>query len=68
MTALLEHAFSEAKKLAPENQDALAALIMEEMLAEKKWEALFARSQNKLELLADEDRTASIGGAGGRES
>ena len=54
MTMLLEKAFSEANKLGPENQDMLAAIIMEELLAERKWDEAFARSQDKLALLADE--------------
>src|SRR5207244_1685472 len=54
MTMLLEKAFGEAQKLDPPDQDALAAIIMEEMLAEHKWEDAFARSQDKLSFLADE--------------
>jgi len=45
MTMLLEKAFSEAN---------IAAIIMEELLAERKWDQSFVRSQDKLALLADE--------------
>ncbi len=51
---LLEKAFSEAQKLDPKDQDALASIIMEEIIAEKKWEHAFSASQDKLEALADE--------------
>jgi len=54
MTLLLEQAFTEAKKLEARDQDALAAVILEEMLAERSWDESFARSQDKLEALADE--------------
>lgn len=52
MTALLEKAFSKIKTLAPEEQDTLAALIFEEMDSEKKWDKLFASSQDQLTELA----------------
>jgi hypothetical protein len=51
---LLEKAFSEAKKLGNREQDTLAAIIMEEMLAERKWEDTFNRTQDQLSSLADE--------------
>ena len=54
MTMLLEKAFDEAKKLSSNDQDALAAIIMEEMIAERKWDDAFARSEDKLASLADE--------------
>jgi hypothetical protein len=54
MTLLLEQAFSEAKKLGSHEQDALASIILEEMIAERKWDESFARSQDQLAALADE--------------
>ena len=51
---LLEKAFSEAQKLDASGQDALASIIMEEMLAERKWDEAFARTQSQLSTLADE--------------
>jgi hypothetical protein len=52
MTALLEKAFSKIKALPPEEQNALAALIFEEMESEKKWDKLFTSSQDQLAKLA----------------
>lgn len=54
MTLLLEKAFSEANKLNSHEQDTLASIIIEEMIAERAWEEAFARSEDKLALLADE--------------
>ncbi|HYM21072.1 MAG TPA: hypothetical protein VEW28_08730 [Candidatus Kapabacteria bacterium] len=51
---LLEKAFTEAKKLNNHDQDALAAIIMEELLAERTWDEAFERSHEKLEQLADD--------------
>ena len=51
---LLEKAFSEAQKLEARDQDVLASIIMEEMLAERKWDEAFALTQNQLGTLADE--------------
>ncbi len=54
MTELLEKAFNEALRLAPEEQDALAAWILEELASEKRWVQAFARSHGTLERLAKE--------------
>jgi hypothetical protein len=54
MTTLLEQAFAEAASLPPEDQDALAALIMEELRAEQRWQRDLEQSQATLEQLADE--------------
>ncbi len=54
MTLLLEKAFTEAQKLEAQDQDALASIILEEMLAERKWDQAFARTQEQLAALADE--------------
>ena len=62
MTMLLEKAFSEAQKLEARDQDMLASIIIEEMLAERKWDEAFARTQNQLEILADEALAESKGG------
>jgi hypothetical protein len=50
----LEHAFLEAAKLSPSEQDALADLILQELASESRWSEAFGRSQDKLEQLADE--------------
>ncbi len=54
MTDLLEKALSEVKKLPPSEQDALAAILLEELAAEQRWTESFAKSQDALETLAQE--------------
>jgi len=54
MTTLLEEAFVRASQLPPKEQDALAALLLEEIASEKRWEALFSQSQEQLAKLAEE--------------
>ena len=54
MTNLLEQAFAEASKLTPEEQDALADWILNELKLERRWQKTFAESQNALTKLADE--------------
>ena len=52
MTQLLEKALSEVHKLPPEKQDAIAVLILQELDDERRWDAAFAESQDKLAQLA----------------
>ncbi|MGH9603672.1 MAG: hypothetical protein ACRD24_14935 [Terriglobales bacterium] len=54
MTKLLEKAFAEAAKLSQDEQDAVAALLLEELASERRWSEAFAKSQDKLAALADE--------------
>lgn len=54
MTQLLEKAFKEASKLPVVDQNALAKWVLEELEAEKKWELMFADSEDVLDNLADE--------------
>src|SRR3972149_1310018 len=54
MTRLLEQAFSEASKLPPQEQDALADWLLAELRSEKRWAELFANSQQELAKLAAE--------------
>ena len=54
MTKLLERAISEISKLPEEEQDALASVILEEMVAEKRWSEMFAQSQDLLVAMAEE--------------
>ena len=54
MTQLLEKALNEVAKLPPSEQDALAAILLEELASEKKWSELFAQSQDVLAKLAEE--------------
>lgn len=53
-TQLLERAFAEAAKLPSHDQDALAALVMEELKSEKKWDDAFAGSQDMLAQMAEQ--------------
>jgi len=57
MTTRLEQAFTEASKLSPKEQDALADWILTELRSEKRWDRLFADSQEKLSELASEALT-----------
>jgi TRAP-type C4-dicarboxylate transport system substrate-binding protein len=54
MTELLKKAFEEASKLSDLEQNALARWLMDEIISEKKWEKLFADSEDVLDQLADE--------------
>jgi hypothetical protein len=51
MSQLLEHAFAEVRKLPETEQDAIAALILEELEDDRLWEEAFARSPGKLAAL-----------------
>lgn len=52
MTQLLEQAIVEARKLSAPEQDAIAALILEELADDRRWDDAFARSQDQLSRLA----------------
>lgn len=54
MTQLLEKAVEEISKLSKTEQDSIAAVILEEISDEKKWEESFHASKKGLELLAKE--------------
>ena len=54
LTASLEKAIVEASRLSEEEQDALAAWIVQEMAFEKRWVKAFSDSSDKLALLAEE--------------
>ena len=54
MTEMLEKVVAKIKQLPIEQQDALAALILEEIEDEARWDAAFARSLGVLERLAAE--------------
>ena len=56
MTDLLEKALAEVSKLSAEEQDVIAALILEALEDERQWEAAFAASQDKLAKLAQKVR------------
>ena len=52
MTKLLEKAFEAATQLPPEQQDAVAAIILDEISSEQQWDQAFAKSQDVLSALA----------------
>ena len=54
MTQLLEQALTAIAKLAPPEQDAIAAILMEELASEQRWANSFEKSQEALAKLADE--------------
>jgi hypothetical protein len=56
MTALLEQALAEVHKLPPDQQDAIAALILEELADEEKWNRTFAQFPDVLTRLAEKAR------------
>ncbi len=54
MTQALTSAVAVATKLPPAEQDALAAILLEEIASEHRWSKSFAKSQSVLESLASE--------------
>lgn len=54
MTQLLRKAFDQASQLPPDEQDALAAWILEEMASERRWDEAFQASADRLKQLAEE--------------
>ena len=54
MIKLLENAFNEASKLPEIEQNVIGRWLLDEIKADKKWEKLFAESEDVLEQLAQE--------------
>ncbi len=54
MTQALTSALAAATKLPPAEQDALAAILLEEIASENRWTQSFAKSELALESLASE--------------
>ena len=54
MTQLLERAYAEVAQLPEPDQDIIAALILEELEDERKWQKSFAQSHDALAKLAEE--------------
>lgn len=54
MTELLEYAITRLKTLPADEQDAIAAIILEELEDERRWDEAFARSPDLLAKLASE--------------
>ena len=57
MTQLLEKVLTEVHKLPPEKQDAIAAVILEELGDAQLWDKAFSESEDKLSQLAQKVRT-----------
>ena len=53
VTKRFEKVIDKVGKLPAEEQDALAEWILEELADEQRWQESFAKSQNKLEKMAD---------------
>lgn len=56
MTELLDRAVRQAATLPPEEQDALAAVLLEELASERRWSELLAGGKDKLAAMAAEAR------------
>jgi len=54
MTTALQQAFQIASALPQEQQDSLAAILIEELASDERWQASFARSQGALAKLPAE--------------
>ena len=54
MTQALSAAVASAAKLPDEEQNVLAAILLDEMESEERWSALFTGSQNLLQQMAIE--------------
>jgi hypothetical protein len=53
MTELLEKAIQEVSRLPAEEQDAIAAVLLRELAAERRWAEFFARSEGLLDTPGD---------------
>ncbi len=54
MATLLDKAIEEARKLPPDEQETLAAIILEEIADEARWAKTFAESRDLIDRLAEE--------------
>lgn len=54
MTKLLERAMEQVSKLPASDQDAVAAIVLEELASEQRWSESFAKSQDALAKLAEQ--------------
>ena len=54
MTGLLQQAFEKAEQLSPDQQNALASLLLAELESENRWNEIFGASTDELGKLADE--------------
>ena len=56
MTHMLEQAIDKVKHLSETEQDAIAAMILEELRDEQQWQETLANTQGLLHKLADQAR------------
>lgn len=56
MTQLLQQAFAEVQKRPEDEQDFIAAIVMEELADESRWQEKFAKTQPQLAQLAAKAR------------
>ena len=56
MNDVLRKALSEVAKLPASEQEALGAILLQEIASERRWQAAFAGSQDALAKLAEEAR------------
>lgn len=56
MTQRLEKAVAEIEKLSAAEQDTIAAVILDEITDERRWDEAFAQSQDQLSGLAEKTR------------
>lgn len=62
MTRLLEEAIKTVEMLPADQQDAIAATILDEVRSEKEWELRFAQSSQALSRLAEYVRSEKNAG------
>ena len=62
MNKTLERAIAAVARLPDDAQETIACLILEEMEAERGWEERFARSEDKLAVLARRARAQHASG------
>jgi len=56
MTQLLQQALDAVQQLAPAEQDAIAAIILDELADEQQWDTAFARTEDQLANMATKVR------------
>jgi len=56
MTQLMKQVLAEIGKLPEADQDAIAAIILDEIADERRWDKSFSRSQDKLAKIAERVR------------
>jgi hypothetical protein len=56
MGKILDKAIEEASKLPEQEQEAVGAWLLTELESERRWDELFARSQDLLAKMAEEAR------------